>query len=353
MKKFLIGLCLGILAAWLWQRAAPVLWSAKSAAGPAPDTAKVEPRTIDVTVEAVGEINPANLVTVKSEVPGRIQTVHVRTGQEAPKDTLLVSLDDSDLLTERDSVRTEIARAAVQLVKAERDHARLRDLFATKLVSQEDLDNARTTLELAHNDHDKAQKSLQAVEDKLRKIRILAPFAGTVLDVFVSKGQVVSGASGVTQGTDLMTFASLTEMILRAHINQVDITKLSEGQRAELTVDSLPGVLLGGEVALIAPLANVKNGIKGFSVDVRVTRNDPRVRPGMNAHVRFPIATVTNALSVPLSAVFADGTQSIVFVSSPTGAVRTVVGLGVADANYTQVTNGVAKGQTVLLQKPK
>ncbi|NQU11946.1 efflux RND transporter periplasmic adaptor subunit [bacterium] len=352
MKKLLIGLVLGLLIAWLWQQGRPLLRSSPADRRSLPTTARAEPRSIKVVIEAVGEINPANLVNVKPEVPGRIEAVHVHTGQTVPKDALLVSLDDSDLRTEHDRVRTEIASAQVQLAKAERDHARLRDLFATKLVSQEESDDAHTILELARNDHDKTLKDLQAVEDKLRKIRILAPFAGTVLNVFVSEGQVVSGASGVSQGTELMTFASLDEMILRVHINQVDITKLAVGQAAEITVDSLPGVVLTGEVALIAPLATVRNAVKGFSVDVQVTRSDSRVRPGMNAHVSFPVTNVTSALSVPLSAVFAEGTQTVVYLTAPTGATRRVVQLGVADLGYTQVTNGLAEGETVLLQRP-
>ena len=71
MKKLLIGIGLGVLAAWLWQVVGPLRWlSPKPAAAQATDSAKVERRTINVTIEAVGEINPANLVTVKPEVPG-------------------------------------------------------------------------------------------------------------------------------------------------------------------------------------------------------------------------------------------------------------------------------------------
>jgi hypothetical protein len=54
-----------------------------------------------------------------------------------------------------------------------------------------------------------------------------------------------------------------------------------------------------------------------------------------------------------LSAVFTEGSQMVVFVASPTGGTRRVVQLGVADLGYTQVTNGLAAGETVLLQRPE
>lgn len=314
--------------------------------------AAAERRNIDVKVEAVGEINPVNLVTVKPEVSGRIQTVQVVTGQDVRRGDLLVSLDDTDLLTERDAANTEIAGSRVQLEKAERDFDRNRDLFASKLVSQEVFDNAKTTLDLAKNDFEKAEKRLQSVEDKLKKISIVAPFDGTVLNVLVSKGQVVSGASGVSQGTDLMTFADLNQMFIRAHINQVDVTKIQAGQKVAITVDSLPGVTLEGTVTLIAPIATVKNNIKGFSVDVLITRSDPRIRPGMNANLRFPVAHVESALTVPIVAVFAEGTEKVVYVKTTGSPQRRAVQVGASDYSYCQILSGLNEGEKVLLERP-
>ena len=138
----------------------------------------------------------------------------------------MITLDDTDLMTQRDAAATEIAGARVELDKAQRDHDRLANLFASELVSREAFDNARTTLQLSSNEFVRAEKSLQGVEDKLKKIKIDAPFDGTVLSILVTEGQVVSGAAGVNQGTDLMAFANLGEMTIRAHINQVDIIKI-------------------------------------------------------------------------------------------------------------------------------
>ncbi len=318
-----------------------------------PRTAKVERRTLDVVVTAVGEVNPGTQVFVKSEVGGRIKEIHVGTGRFVHKGDPMVSLDDTDLLTERDAVKTEIAGAEVQLTKAQRDFDRLQNLFGSKLVSQESLDDARTTLDLARNDFEKAQKKLQGVEDKLKKIRIDAPFDGTVLNVFVSDGQVVSSATGVSQGTDLMTLADLKQLVIRAHINQVDVTKVQPKQAVEITVDSLPGVTLAGNVVLIAPVATVKNGVKGFSVDVLMTADDPGVRPGMNANLRFPVAHVADALSVPVAAVFAEEKEKLVYVQKPGGHERRVVTIGVTDFHHAQVLTGLEEGETVLLERPK
>jgi RND family efflux transporter MFP subunit len=357
MKRIVIAVAVVAIAGVLWLSLhggdkSETSASSAVAKGQTQSAAKVERRTIDVAVEGVGEINPANLVTVKPEVGGRIQTIHVVTGQAIRKGDPLVSLDDTDLLTERSSAQTEIAGTQVQLEKAQRDYERNRDLFASKLVSLEVFENSKTTLELARNEFEKSQKRLQGVEDKLKKIHIVAPFDGTVLTVSVGKGQVVSGATGVTQGTELMTFADLNEMIIRAHITQVDVTKIQLDQKVDITVDSIPGVTLAGKVVLIAPIAVVKNNIKGFSVDVLITRGDARVRPGMNANLRFPVAHVEGALSVPITAVFAEGKEKVVYVKTARSAERRVISIGVSDYSYCEIVNGLREGETVLLERP-
>src|SRR5436305_1232537 len=83
--------------------------------------------------------------------------------------------------------------------------------------------------DLAKNKLEISQKSLEQVDDKLLKTKILAPFDCTVLTRPVSVGQAVSGSSGVNSGTEVLTIANLTDMLITAHINQADVTRLKVG----------------------------------------------------------------------------------------------------------------------------
>lgn len=351
MKQIVIIIGLAALAGLVWLGVRATNGSASNGKR-VENVAKVERRTIELVVEAVGEINPANQISVKPEVSGRVQSIPVEAGQAVKQGDLLVALDETDLLTERESVQTEIAGAKLELEKAQKDFERNQRLFGSKLVSQEQFDNAKTEMALASNDFEKTQKRLQSVEDKLKKVRIVAPFAGTVLSVPVSQGQVVSGAAGANQGTEMMTFADLNEMIIRAHINQVDVTKIQPGMVVKITADSIPDVALEGKVMLIAPVATVRNSVKGFAVDVLITRTDPRIRPGMNANLRFPVAVVEHALAVPIAAVFVEGKEKVVYLQTPGGAERRVIEVGVSDYQHTEIHKGVSEGDTVLLERP-
>lgn len=347
MKKVLIGLAVVVVggAAWFGLRAGK---PGPRAVEHADDSAKVERRDINVVVESVGEIYPANQITVKAEVSGKIRHIAVIIGQTVKRGELLLALDDTDLLTEKQSAETEIEGARLQLSKTQRDFERNGQLYQDKLVSKEVFDNVKTERDLAQNDAERAQRRLQSVEDKLQKVRILAPFDGTVLTLPVNKGQVVSGATSVSQGTELMTFADLKELVIRSHISQVDITKIQVGQAAEIGVDSLVGIKMAGQVMLIAPIATVKNGIKGFNVDVLITKTDERIRPGMNANLRFPVTTATGALAVPVAAVFTEGKEKVVYLRGE----RRVVVLGATDYNFCEIKTGLREGEVVLLEKP-
>src|SRR5213076_1965999 len=114
--------------------------------------------------------------------------------------------------------------------------------------------------DLSTNALERAQSGLKLVEDRILKTKILAPFDCTVLTRPVSLGQTVSGAAGFNSGTEIMTIANLKDMIINAHINQADVTRLTAGQAVYVQVDSVPGLKMKGTLERIAPQAVIKNG---------------------------------------------------------------------------------------------
>ena len=254
MKLFLIlilTLGLGAGGYYFWKNSPAV-----EQKGPNPDrptTAAVETRDIRFAVNAAGDIGPADQVSVKPEVNGRIDELPVDIGDKVAKGALLCRLDDKDLQIERSSRLTEIDGAKLQLQKATRNFARSKQLFTDKLISLEVYEDSKTDHDLATNALDRAQQSLRLVEDRLSKTKILAPFDCTVLTRPVSIGQAVSGSAGFNSGTEIMTIANLNDMVINAHINQADVTRLTAGQTIDIQVESVPGLKMKGILERIAP----------------------------------------------------------------------------------------------------
>jgi RND family efflux transporter MFP subunit len=316
-----------------------------------PRTAVVEARSIEFAINAAGDIGPADQVSVRPEVNGRIDKLPVDIGDQVKKGELLCSLDDKDLRIERSQRQAEIDGAKVQLVKAQRNYHRAKELFEDELVSKEIFEDTRTEFELASNTLARANAALELLEDRLSKTRILAPFDCTVLTRPVSIGQAVSGSAGFNSGTEIMTIANLKDMIISAHVNQADVIRLAAGQEVEVQLESVPGLNLRGKVERIAPQAVLKNGIKGFTARIQLTDIDPRVRPGMTAILTIPVASAQNVLAVPLGAIHSDHGERFVFVRQGDEFVARPVVIGITDYANAEVREGLAEGDVVALEQ--
>src|SRR5437016_12385796 len=269
MKKWIILAVVLAGGAWgvqKWRASLPGAFA--SGADARPTTAMVETRDIHFAVSSAGEIGPADQVSVRPEINGKILTLPVDIGDRVKKDSVLFTLDDQDLQTERSSRLIEIEAAKLQLEKAKRDYERSKQLYSDKLISQELFDDTRTQYELARNALDRTEKALHLIDYQLTKTKILAPFDCTVLTRPVSVGKAVSGSGGFNSGTEVLTIANLNEMIINAHINQADVTRLKISQQVDVAVEAVPGLRITGTVERIAPQATIKNNIKGFAARI-------------------------------------------------------------------------------------
>src|SRR5436309_3283097 len=360
MKKWIILAVVLAGGAWgfqKWRMSLP--GTSSSASDPHPATAVVETRDIHFSVSAAGEIGPADQVSVRPEINGKILTLPVDSGDRVKKNSVLFTLDDQDLQTERATKLIEIEAAKLQVEKVKRDYERSKQLYADKLISQELFEDTKTQYELARNTLDRTEKALHLIEYQLTKTKILAPFDCTVLTRPVSVGQAVSGSGGFNSGTEVLTIANLTEMVINAHINQADVTRLKIGEQVDVQVEAVAGLKINGTVERIAPQATIRNNIKGFAARILLKDVDPRVRPGMTANVQIPVASADSVVAVPLAAVFTETnpengqTDRYVYVKKDDGFERRPVQIGVSDYFYAEVQGGLSAGEIVALELPE
>lgn len=378
-------------------------------------SAIVEQRNIAFAISVAGEIGPAEQVSVRPEVNGRISELPVDIGDKVKKGELLFSLDDKDLQIELETRKTEIDSAKLEIKKAKQDRdqsdlqielklretaisraklelqktvddfARDQKLFDDKLISKEVMQGVTTTRELAKNavsqaecnlelsterlkkSRDradtnfqiatnsvlKAERNLELTRDRLSKTRIIAPFDCTVLTRSISAvGQSVSGSGGFNSGTEVLSIANLDKMIIDAHVNQADITRLSPDMEVDVSIEAVVGLNVQGIVERIAPKATIRNGIKGFSARILLTEIDPRIQPGMTAKISIPVVSADNALSVPLAAVFTEQSGRFVYVIKDGEFEQRPVVIGVSDYRFAEVISGLEPGETVSLEMP-
>jgi RND family efflux transporter MFP subunit len=362
MNKWIVILLLVGAGGYFGYKKLPELKASRAAADGAKQiaTATAERKDIRFNVKAAGEIGPAEQVSVRPEINGKIDELPVDLGDRVKKGDLLVKLDDKELQQQRASLVTEIERAKLQLTQAERNFKRAKELHEANLISQEVFENTKTDFDLARNGVEKSQRELDIVDERLTKTKITAPFDCTILTRPVSIGQAVSGSGGFNSGTEVLTIADLNSMVINAHINQADVTRLHSDQNVDVAVEAVPGLTLTGRVERIAPQATIKNNIKGFAVRIFLKDVGDKVRPGMTANITIPVSSADNVLAVPLAAVFTDRdpetgvSQRYVYVQGQEGSYeRRPVQVGVSDLFFAEIQDGLQPGETVLLEQPK
>jgi len=359
MKKWFVFLVLLAAAAGgyvFWHKHSGL----RAAADPSdrPTMAVAQTRSISWAVNAAGEIAPAEQVSVRPEINSLIDRLPVDVGDHVRKGEILFTLYDKDLQQQRAQNLTDIEKAKIDLDKAQRDLNRARQLLADKLISQELFDDTKTTYDLARNSLDRAQKDLAVTDEHLTKTVVRAPYDCSVLTRPVSMGQAVSGASGFNSGTEVLTIADLNNMIINAQVNQADVPRLKPNETVEVTVEAVPGLCVTGIVERITPKATIKNNIKGYPVRIALKNVDPRVRPGMTANVKIPVATAEHITAVPLAAVFTEKNaetgqmERFVYVKQDECYEKRNVKVGVADYFFAEIQDGLKEGETVALEMP-
>ncbi len=329
-------------------------------------TATAELGSINPSIGVAGEIGPAEQVSVRPEVNGRISELPVDVGDRVKKGGLLFALDDRDLRIEMETRQNQIENAKLQLDKArlameqaKRDFDRDREMFEEKLLAEQSFETSRQRSDSSIKDYDLARNAIERTEkefalaqERLLKTRIAAPFDCTVLTRPVSVGQAVSGSGGFNSGTEVLTIADLSSMVINAHVNQADVTRLKAGMKVEVDVDAVPGLQVGGEVERIAPQATVRNQIKGYSTRIVLKDIDPRIQPGMTASISIPIAGVEGVLTVPLASVFSELGERYVYVKSGESFERRPVVVGLSDFFRAEIKSGLAAGDILSLEPP-
>jgi HlyD family secretion protein len=277
-------------------------------------------RRVVQTVTATGKIQPMIQVNISADVSAKITRLDVEEGQWVEQGSLLVELDRERYLAAVQSSEANLSAAQANanlarenMVKAEKDYVRTKELFERKLESQATLDTVYAAAEVekaryqsALDQVGQAQASLRQSRDDLAKTTIYAPMAGTVSKLNKEVGEIALGSQ--FQEDVIMEISNLEGMEALVDVDENDIVSVSIGDEAEIEVDALPDVKLKGRVTEIANSA--KSSGQGttdekteFEVKVAVLDPVPELRPGMTASAEIVTEVCDDCLSVPIQSV--------------------------------------------------
>lgn len=354
-RLLLALLALGAAAVWLGFRSRP---EHPGAEGPAEAMARLSARAVRRDIESAvvvsGFVRPVVTSEIKAEVSGKVARLVVAIGQPVQKGDLLVELDPTLAKADQEEAARNLQLQRLNVEKLARDRSRAEALRAKEFVSLKELEDAVTAHEVGKLQLEVSQARLDKAEENLRKTVIRAPHAGIVTDVGILEGQVVVGAQSINSGTLLMKVSDTDPLRVDVNLNEFDAARVSVGRVADLTFDSLPGVRRPGKVTFIAPFGTSDSKDK----EVRVFpcqisfESGFGVRPGISANATILVDKAVGCVAVPVSAIFIEEADRFVYVRAGDRWERRVVKVGLGDASWTQVTEGVSEGDVLSLVRP-
>ncbi len=239
--------------------------------------------------------------TVSSQVSGRLETVLVQQGMRVSKGQPVALLDTRDVNVQfalaQSQVRTAQARIAefeVEIMRAHKDTERAKLLGASGMLNAAAVDDAALKHQALVRQMQTAKETVRSQQIGLQlagiardNATIRAPLAGVVVATSAQPGEIVSPLSAVGSGTrsGICTIADLDSLEVQLEVPERLLHKVRLGQAVTVAMDALPGVILKGEVVLIASSAH--RGAGSVPIHVAVDLKNRNLLPDMTATVTW------------------------------------------------------------------
>jgi HlyD family secretion protein len=340
---------------------------------------EIQRGSLTETASASGKIEPEVQVEVKSRSSGQVIEVLVKEGDQVAAGQLLVRLDPVDaerqlasskvgksraladvqaakaslsmaeLETQNSQVTSHVAQQSAELGLGSADAARTAE--HARRVASSNVELRKAQLAAAQGALAAAELDVQDAELRLKETRIYAPISGTLLDVAVETGTLVSsGFTNVSGGTVLMTLADLSDLRIIASVDEAQISRVQVGQPVDISVDTYGDRMFRGKVERVSPLGVDTSSVITFDVEIAVVDEAASLlRSGMSADIEIVTAEQKDVLLVPLLAVQSSGRRR--FVKLPNGEERTIQ-TGSTDGTRMVVLEGVSEGERVVAAAP-
>ena len=355
-KKYMVVAVLGLCAAsglawWLQNKPAEptstAAATATSAAGasatpggaaagparpPAVEVAKVESLTLVDETQAVGSLRSRQGVMMRPEVGGRIKEIFFNDGQRVRKGQVMVQFEDQLQVA-------QLSQAKAELSIAEANHKRNQELVTQNFISKRSLDESAAALEVS-------RAKLALADATLQRLKVLAPFDG------ITGLRQVNVGDYLKDGADMVNVEDIDAVLLDFRLPERFQAKIRAGQKAQLSIDALPGRPFTAIVQAIDPLIEAN----GRSVGVRgcIDNRQQQLRPGMFARVTAVFGSRENALVIPEEAIIPQGGRTFVVKVVPGEKPETLVServavkVGLRQPGKVEILEGLTASDTVV-----
>lgn len=354
-----------------------LFWRAKtnSSSNPQYQTATVEKGTIVSTVSASGQAVLSNVLPVTTQTGGLVAKVYVKDGDKVTKGQKIATItqnSESEKASKQAyasyiSAKNSLFSAQNNLYsldasmwsanqKFENDAvARGLDVTDPTYIQEND---AWLAAEAAYKNQQNvitsAQLSLTNAWLSYQEVspQITAPATGVISNISIAEGMDLSSVSGSSSTGSSSTQVAVIESdgnpVISLNVSEIDIPSIKSGQKATVTFDSLSGKTFTGKVVSVNKIGSVSSGVTNYPVLITLDTSSNEILPNMSASANIIIATKSDVLLIPSTAIQTQQGQDAVRVLNGKTVESVSVETGLSSDTQTEIVSGLTEGQTVV-----
>lgn len=308
--------------------------------------------TLEKTVSASGTVAPTVLEEVSFAAAGTVTAVDVAAGDTVEAGQVLATIDTLRLNADLLEAKATLASAQARLASAEDD-----DDGSTAAEAQVAAASAQV---------DVAQAAVDEAQELMAAATLVAPAAGLVTEVGLEVGDVVAGTGGsespgadasipsgsstsATTGGAQVVIVGTDSWTVEVTVDDSEVALIEVGDQAELTLEDATDLVFG-TVAEIGLVSTTTGGVAAFPVTIEITGQPEGVYDGVAAEVEIVYERRTDVLTVPSAAVrTVDGASVVTQLDADGNEVETAVTIGETVGDVTEITDGLAEGDEVVV----
>jgi HlyD family secretion protein len=320
-------------------------------------------------LNASGYVTARRRATVSSKVTGKIVEVNVEEGMAVREGQVLARLDDANVRAalrlmeaQLEAARRAIVETEVRLAEAERTLKRRERLRTDGLITDADLDQARSEVQsleariaASQEQVTVAERQVALQQTELDNMVIRAPFSGVALSKDAQPGEMVSpvSAGGGFTRTGISTIVDMKSLEIEVDVNESYINRVASGQPVMALLDAYPDWQIPGRVITTVPTADRQKAT--VLVRIAFDQLDPRILPDMGVKVTFlreaaaAEAEPAPTALVPKAAVRTSDGTSHVFVVRGDAVERRAIQTAGTDGDRLEVSAGLSAGDRVVI----
>ena len=297
------------------------------------------------TTVITGKIEPRNEVNVKPQISGIITEICKQAGEVIAKVKVIPDMGQLS------SAQARVRLAEINLKQAQVNYGREEQLYKKQLVSADEFDKVKQSLQQAKEEKVAALDALEVVRDGVSKSNasasstlIRSTISGVILDIPVKVGNSVILANTFNDGTTIASVANMNDLIFRGNIDETEVGNLVVGMPMKITIGALQDLKFDADLEYISPKAVENNGANQFEVKAAVRSvKGGKIRSGYSANAEIVLSKATHVLTIPESAIEFSGDSTFVYIIKGSNKDKTY--------ERTQVTTGLSDGVNIEIRK--